>query len=116
MTRCGGGERPKHQISWAFLGTWRLRRSGLCTPRREEGGYVSDSSTRVRIRVRTRGRWFVRFSAVSTRRKDLEMSVTQQLGFDEPGGGLLAQGNRWWAAGAREHPVLQVVGDLAELP
>ena len=44
------------------------------------------------------------------------MSVTQQLGLDEPGGGLLAQGHRWWAAGAREHPVLQVVGDLAELP
>ena len=44
------------------------------------------------------------------------MSVTQQLGLDEPGGGLLAQGHRWWAAGAREHPGLAVVEDLAELP
>ena len=44
------------------------------------------------------------------------MSVTQRLGLDEPGGGLLAQGHRWWAAGAREHPGLAVVEDLAELP
>ena len=44
------------------------------------------------------------------------MSVTQQLGLDGPGGGLPAQAHRWWAAGAREHPGLAVVGDLAELP
>lgn len=44
------------------------------------------------------------------------MSVTQQLGLDEPGGGLLAQGHRWWAAGAGDQPGLRVVGDLAELP
>jgi hypothetical protein len=44
------------------------------------------------------------------------MSVSQQLGLDEVGGGLPAQAHRWWAAGAREHPGLAVVGELAELP
>jgi hypothetical protein len=44
------------------------------------------------------------------------MSVSQQLGLDGPGGGLLAQAHRWWAAGARDHPGLVVVGELAELP
>src|SRR4051812_40981699 len=55
-------------------------------------------------------------SVVTTRRKDLEMSVQTQLGLDSMEVGLLAAAHRSWSSWAVHRQELGVVPQLADLP
>jgi len=55
-------------------------------------------------------------SAVTTRRKDLEMSVETQLGLGNPDTGLLARAHHEWSRWIDQEVTLGVVPELGDLP
>ena len=113
----------------------------LNTPRRSTGGTRGDArcgsaSVQVRrarpwvghiatksrpgrgcpLRGRVRGRHGGTFRAVSTRRKDIVMSVAAQLALDDPDRGQLAEARAKWPVWCASDLCLRVVDDLLDLP
>jgi hypothetical protein len=58
----------------------------------------------------------VTFPVVTTRRKDIPMSVSNHLGVNDPNQGLLATARQRWPHWGRENQQLRVVDDLLDLP